>query len=349
MRAYELAWFFPLLTVGLYVLFRRLASRGAPREPRVAPVVGAHEPLASPGPTAARAAAIGRLVLVGAVLGVELVLSRSQTSAWIRDWLVPATLVYAALAAGLAFALARWQRRPFWLLLATVNAAATVLTDLRPLRCLRRDRGARRRRQRCPPLRLLPALARARDGSRAVGVDDPRLAPAGPRRLAAARAPRAARRRRPGGPLPVRRDPRGRAGRIRHLRRGRVARGRAADAGRCLPVARPPHHPRPLAGHPPADARHRALGGQPLGRHRGVVPDPDPAQLDRALRAVRLPVPAQLAVSRRHADRRRHRRGLHARAPLPPAARAHPAADRAAAARRPGCAPRRSWPCSCSR
>jgi hypothetical protein len=127
---YELTWFFPLATLALYALLQWLARRGTPRPPRVPPAVGEHERFATPGRFSVEAAAIARVLFVGAVLGLELSISRSQTSDWIRGVVVPAALFYSALAVGLAFVLARQSGRSFWTLLAALNAAATPLTLL---------------------------------------------------------------------------------------------------------------------------------------------------------------------------------------------------------------------------
>ena len=258
-----------------------------------------------PGPTAARAAAIGRLVLVGAVLGLELVLSRSQTSAWIRGWLVPRR---SCTRRWLPVSRSRWRAggRPFWLLLAAVNAAASVLTvfGLYGVSAATQVRVAA-----AAPSTTTPS---SHCGSRS-------LAP--PRWAAGLRCPGAGAASRPLPPLERRASSSPSARRPSSPSSRRLGGG----SGRCEISTRasrsPPrnsrrpepsrgatsYHPRPPIGHPPA-AIGLELGRFPLGQpYAGWFLILIPARLDRALRALRLPLPAQLAVSRRHADRRRDR------------------------------------------
>jgi hypothetical protein len=116
---------FPVATFVLYAGFQWFARRGQPREPRRLRFVGESEPIPAGNPVLNRLALIASALFVGAVFGLELSIRNLRVSGWT---LARVSLAYAALAVVVALALAWLLARPFWQLLATVNAAAIPLT-----------------------------------------------------------------------------------------------------------------------------------------------------------------------------------------------------------------------------
>ncbi len=116
----------PVLTIGLFLLFERFARRGRPggakREwlPRaLPPQEPAPDELGRPG---AWASVYLRLAAVGALLALVIAIGTHASESWLLTLLVPVTLGYALVARGLAIGVARWRSVGVDQATAAVNA-----------------------------------------------------------------------------------------------------------------------------------------------------------------------------------------------------------------------------------